>query len=242
MRRLFIVGDDAFIVHGMRFALRYASGVSLFGVVDGHGKVREAIREAQPDIVVVDGLNDKDIAARRVREVRDAAPTAAIVLLSAPVDDPSIQEVLEAGVLACVAGTLPASDAERPVAARAITGPAPVPTPVPAPAPTPVAAVAPRPDPPAEEESRPAAHRTPLTARELEILRAVAEGHTNAHVGRQLWVTEQTVKFHLSNIYRKLGVSNRTEASRYALLHGLATLPRRPAPADADAPRLREAG
>ena len=36
-----------------------------------------------------------------------------------------------------------------------------------------------------------------------------------------LWVTEQTVKFHLSNIYRKLDVSNRTEASRWALVHGL---------------------
>jgi len=36
-----------------------------------------------------------------------------------------------------------------------------------------------------------------------------------------LWVTEQTVKFHLSNIYRKLGVSNRTEASRWAQLNGL---------------------
>jgi DNA-binding CsgD family transcriptional regulator len=36
-----------------------------------------------------------------------------------------------------------------------------------------------------------------------------------------LWVTEQTVKFHLSNIYRKLGVSNRTEASHYAHVHGL---------------------
>jgi DNA-binding NarL/FixJ family response regulator len=68
---------------------------------------------------------------------------------------------------------------------------------------------------------------TPLTARELEILRAVAEGHTNARIGRLLWVTEQTVKFHLSNIYRKLGVSNRTEASRYALVNGMAALPRR---------------
>ncbi len=40
-------------------------------------------------------------------------------------------------------------------------------------------------------------------------------------IGKQLWVTEQTVKFHLSNIYRKLGVSNRTEASRYAFTHGM---------------------
>jgi DNA-binding NarL/FixJ family response regulator len=60
-----------------------------------------------------------------------------------------------------------------------------------------------------------------LTPRELEILQLVAEGHSNAQLARMLWVTEQTVKFHLSNIYRKLAVSNRTEASRWAQLQGL---------------------
>jgi two-component system response regulator DevR len=60
-----------------------------------------------------------------------------------------------------------------------------------------------------------------LTRRELEILQLVAEGHSNAQLAKMLWVTEQTVKFHLSNIYRKLDVSNRTEASRWAQLRGL---------------------
>jgi DNA-binding NarL/FixJ family response regulator len=60
-----------------------------------------------------------------------------------------------------------------------------------------------------------------LTRRELEILRLVAEGHSNAQLARMLWVTEQTVKFHLSNIYRKLEVANRTEASRWAQRNGL---------------------
>jgi DNA-binding NarL/FixJ family response regulator len=64
-----------------------------------------------------------------------------------------------------------------------------------------------------------------LTRRELEILQLVAEGQSNAQVARTLWVTEQTVKFHLSNIYRKLGVSNRTEASRWAQLQGLLGTP-----------------
>jgi DNA-binding NarL/FixJ family response regulator len=64
-----------------------------------------------------------------------------------------------------------------------------------------------------------------LTPRELEILQLVAEGHSNAQLARMLWVTEQTVKFHLSNIYRKLGVSNRTEASRRAQLQGLLDRP-----------------
>jgi DNA-binding NarL/FixJ family response regulator len=60
-----------------------------------------------------------------------------------------------------------------------------------------------------------------LTRREVEILQLVAEGHSNSQLARMLWVTEQTVKFHLSNIYRKLNVANRTEASRWAQLHGL---------------------
>ena len=74
-----------------------------------------------------------------------------------------------------------------------------------------------------EEQARPAGPARPggLTHRELEILRLVAEGHSNAQLARMLWVTEQTVKFHLSNIYRKLDVANRTEASRWAQVNGL---------------------
>ena len=60
-----------------------------------------------------------------------------------------------------------------------------------------------------------------LTKREIEILRLAAEGHSNSQLARMLWVTEQTVKFHLSNIYRKLDVANRTEASRWAQRNGL---------------------
>ncbi|MGH3046995.1 MAG: LuxR C-terminal-related transcriptional regulator, partial [Gaiellaceae bacterium] len=63
------------------------------------------------------------------------------------------------------------------------------------------------------------------------ILQLVAEGHSNAELARMLWVTEQTVKFHLSNIYRKLNVANRTEASRWAQLRGILEAPAVPATA-----------
>ncbi len=53
------------------------------------------------------------------------------------------------------------------------------------------------------------------------ILACVAEGRTNREVAKLLWVTEQTVKFHLANIFRKLGVSNRTQASRWPHEHGV---------------------
>jgi DNA-binding NarL/FixJ family response regulator len=55
-----------------------------------------------------------------------------------------------------------------------------------------------------------------LTRREHEILSLVVEGRTNGEIAKVLWVTEQTVKFHLANIYRKLGVTNRTQASYWA--------------------------
>lgn len=60
-----------------------------------------------------------------------------------------------------------------------------------------------------------------LTRRELEVLRLVSRGATNRAVAATLWVTDQTVKFHLSNVYRKLGVRNRFEAARWAWENGL---------------------
>jgi DNA-binding NarL/FixJ family response regulator len=60
-----------------------------------------------------------------------------------------------------------------------------------------------------------------LTRREHEILRLVAQGHSNSELAKMLWITEQTIKFHLSNIYRKLDVANRTEAARWAQVQGL---------------------
>ncbi len=63
-----------------------------------------------------------------------------------------------------------------------------------------------------------------LTRRELQILRLARDGVGNKEIARDLWITEQTVKFHLSNVYRKLGVSNRTRASRVAEQHGLLSI------------------
>ena len=67
---------------------------------------------------------------------------------------------------------------------------------------------------------RPARRRT-LTRRELDVLRLAARGHTNSEVARALWLSRDTVKFHLANVYRKLGVRSRDEAVRRATKIGL---------------------
>ena len=61
-----------------------------------------------------------------------------------------------------------------------------------------------------------------LTGQERKILGAAARGMTTAEISKELWVSEHTVKFHLTNIYRKLGVGNRAAAVRFAIENGLA--------------------
>jgi DNA-binding NarL/FixJ family response regulator len=221
MRRMFIVGSDAFLVTSMRVALRYAAGINVLGIRDTEDSVADAIREAEPDVVVIDSGSDPARALDRLGEVRAARAEALVVLVAAEPDADLLAEAAEQGALVCVwtetllpqLQALLAEPAERDSS------------------PSYVGVAAGNGAPAREVDERPAPldpEPCPLTKRELEILRSVAEGHTNARIGRELWVTEQTVKFHLSKIYRKLGVANRTEASRYALLNDLFAARRQP--------------
>ena len=64
-----------------------------------------------------------------------------------------------------------------------------------------------------------------LSEKEASVLAELSQGHSNREIARRLWVSEQTVKFHLSNIYKKLGITSRTEALRYAYQHDLTSAP-----------------
>lgn len=71
--------------------------------------------------------------------------------------------------------------------------------------------------------------RDALTTAELRTLKLAARGLTNVEIGKESWVTEQTVKFHMSNAYRKLGVATRTAAVWRALELGIIEPPKAPA-------------
>jgi DNA-binding NarL/FixJ family response regulator len=166
-----------------------------------------AVEEHHPDLIVTeiassesgfDGINV-------LRQAREREPKLRAIVLSSFEDAEHIDAALAAGAAAYVVKTAHPDDfasAIRQVFSHSIylAGERAV-TAVP--------------------ESRTSQDLSGLTRRELEILQLVSEGHSNAQLARMLWVTEQTVKFHLSNIYRKLDVANRTEASRWAQVHGL---------------------
>jgi DNA-binding NarL/FixJ family response regulator len=204
MKRLMIVADHSFVVQAIRLALRQTAGFQVVGFFDGRGSVRDALIQLRPDVVLVDDMQEADNALARLREVTEEAPQAKSMLLTLQMDSDWLEQAFDAGAQAVVSktvhpvslGTLLREISHGNVVHRFERRPAAV----------------------VEDDC-------PLTARELEILKLVSEGHTNGRIARELWVTEQTVKFHLSNTYRKLGVANRTEASRYAHLHNL-TAPR----------------
>ncbi|MEA2340948.1 MAG: two-component system, NarL family, nitrate/nitrite response regulator NarL [Solirubrobacteraceae bacterium] len=227
MKRMFIVGTDGFLVTTMRVALRYSSEITVFGVRDADASVRRALREARPDIVLLDGSASAERTRERLADVAEERPDAIVLVLASSVDPDALEDLLEAGATVCLSRALTSGQLETLLADAAQHQ---------ASAPAAVRAADPAPQ---AEGQRP--ESCPLTNRELEILRCVAEGHTNARIGRDLWVTEQTVKFHLSNIYRKLGVSNRTEASRYVLLNNLGVTRPAPQPVPAAAPSMTPA-
>jgi DNA-binding NarL/FixJ family response regulator len=202
VKSLVIVADSSFVIETIRLALRNSAGLTVLGKLDGRASVRRAIAEQKPDVVLVDEMQNPDDALERIRECRLETPAASILLLTMRMDDEWVGRAIGAGVDACLskATRLPTVGVLiREVAERNVISAMPN----------------------SVREVKLSGPAEDLTSREREILSFVADGMTNARIGRELWVTEQTVKFHLSNIYRKLGVANRTEASRFAHVNGL---------------------
>jgi DNA-binding NarL/FixJ family response regulator len=210
MKRLLIVADHSLVAHSIRLALKQTAGFQVVGVIDGRDSANDALVDLCPDVVLVDdmhdprvnGLRDPDHALARLREAAEHAPGAQRLLLTLRMNEGWMNEVFEAGAHAVLSKSMhPVSLGTmlREVVRGNVVH---------------------------RFERRPAAIADcPLTLREKEILGLVAEGATNGQIARSLWVTEQTVKFHLSNTYRKLGVANRTEASRYAHVNNLVAAP-----------------
>jgi DNA-binding NarL/FixJ family response regulator len=183
-------------------------GIRVAGKATSPAEALTLVEEAQPDLLVAElpDSNGEGDGATFLARVRQLVPHLRAIVLSVRADSSSIDAALEAGAAAYVVKTTHPDDLASAVRQSFNHS---------------VYLAGTRATPPAISPVHSDESRAGLTRREREILQLVAEGHSNAQLARMLWVTEQTVKFHLSNIYRKLDVANRTEASRWAQLNGL---------------------
>jgi DNA-binding NarL/FixJ family response regulator len=201
-----IADDHPMIIAGIRRTLDAYDDIDVVGEARSGPELLALVERRSPALVLMDlgmpGVSGCDCVA----QIRTQWPETKIVVLSAESERSTIDTALLAGANAYIVKSAEAVDVAAVVrqAFNSAVHMAPVYSP----------AVSPK------VKSEPTGPE--LTDRERTILAAVSSGLTTAAISRELWVSEHTVKFHLTNIYRKLGVSNRAGAVRYALENDLA--------------------
>jgi two-component system, NarL family, nitrate/nitrite response regulator NarL len=216
--RVVIADDHPILREGLRRLLEDDGGFQVVGqAADGLDAVRLA-REMQPDVLLLDLAMPRASGLDALRELSGAGSGPKVLLLTVAIDDAQVVEALELGARGVVlkeAATELLFKAIRSVVAGQYWVGRDVVTDIVRHLRERAAAAARRRPSPAER----------LTAREREIIAAVAAGDSNREVAQRLSLAEDTVKHHISNIFDKLGVSNRAELAAYAASHGLADLP-----------------
>ena len=212
--RVLVVDDQQLVRDGIASLLGIQPGIEVVGTAaDGAEAVAKAL-ESAPDVVLMDVRMPGMDGVAATRELRRDLPACRVVMLTTFDDDEYVTQALRAGASGYLLKDLGAADL---AAAVRLThaGVAPL-----------AAGVAAR---LAEATRTPGAPGTAggaagaLTGREVEILRLVAKGATNREIGRALFVSEGTVKNHVSRVLSRLGLRDRTQAAIYAREHGLLT-------------------
>lgn len=201
--KVLIADDHPLMLAGLRRALERSENVEIAGEARSGTELMQLIERRHPEVVLMDLRMPGPPGSDCIAQIRAGWPEVKVVVLSACADPASIDSALNAGASAFIVKSVDSADlasvlrqtCRRTAVFHAASSPQ---------------RVVGQP-----EAGEPEAQT--LTERENAILEAVAAGMTTAAIGEKLWVSEHTVKFHLTNIYRKLGVHNRTAAIRYAL-------------------------
>ncbi|WP_374210985.1 response regulator [Streptomyces sp. MCA2] len=217
-----VVADDQTVVReGIVMLLGLLPGIEVVGsAADGEDAVR-LVAQLAPDVVLMDLRMPRCDGVEATRRIRAEHPGTQVVVLTTYADDDSLFPALQAGARGYLT-----KDADGDEIVRAIddvlSGDAGL-------SPKiqrrllerftePVRALPQPPDAPPDG----------LTAREVEVLRLVAEGQSNPEIARTLHVSNATVKTHINNLFAKAGLRDRAQAIHYAYRHGLAQPPGRP--------------
>jgi NarL family two-component system response regulator LiaR len=208
--RVLVADDHAIVREGLRSLLETEPGMELAGeAVDGEEAVAHA-RAVRPDVILLDLMMPRLDGIAAIGEIKREQPDARILVLTSFAEDEKVFAAIKAGALGyllkdsspqellqAIREVARGESSLHPTIARKVL----------------------------RELSRPPelpATPEPLTARELDVLRLVAQGLSNQEIAGRLALSERTARTHVSQILTKLQLANRTQAALYALREGLA--------------------
>ena len=207
--RILIADDHPMVREGIKSLLASFEDLEIVGeAVDGRDAVQKA-EQLSPDVILMDLMMPEMDGIEAMKRIKASAPGLRILALTSFSTDDLLFPALRAGAAGYILKDTAPRDLVRSireahcgeailhgsVARRVIEGLCP-------------------------PEKRPQEHE-PLTGREFEVLELVTEGLTNQEIAAKLFVSQPTVRTHVSNILRKLNVANRVQAALYALKAGL---------------------
>jgi DNA-binding NarL/FixJ family response regulator len=204
--RVLVADDHRLILEALGLVFADDEGIELVGEATDGSQVLPMVGRTSPDIVLLDLSMPKMDGLTCLDQLRKRYPDVAVVVLSGQDDPETIRSALARGARSFIAKLVDPHD--LPAALRLAAQGAMY---------------------RAVEDEEPGtegeAEKAGLTPSEQRVLEALARGLSNREIAQELWLTQQTVKFHLTNIYRRLGVANRTEAVRHAYQHRLVKHP-----------------
>ena len=207
-----LIADDHTVVRkGIRALLETEPGITVVGeAADGEDAIHKALA-LKPDVILMDLVMPKLDGVQAIKELREVLPEAKVLVLTSFAEDRRIVAAIEAGALGYLLKDSSPEDLAR--AIREVhRGESSL-------HPKVAQQLIKKLQRPAEEPER-----EELTARERKVLAFIARGLSNREIARELSISEPTVRTHVSNILRKLGLKSCTQAALYALKEGLASL------------------
>jgi two-component system, NarL family, response regulator LiaR len=210
--RVLVVDDHAIIRKGIRAVLEIVPDIEMVGEAENGIQAVECDRELQPDVILMDLMMPEMDGIASIRKIKDQRSAARILVLTNFAGEEMIFPAIKAGA---VGYHLKDSSPETLIEAIRQVNQG-------------VASLHPGIAKKLLEElqhvDRQPLADEPLTQREVEILRLIAQGHENKEIAKELVISEATVRTHVSNILGKLHLASRTQAALYALREGIATL------------------
>ncbi|MFD9859124.1 response regulator [Streptomyces alboflavus] len=212
--RVLVVDDQELVREGIASLLGIQPGIRVVGTAADGAEAVDAALALAPEVILMDVRMPGMDGVEAVTAIGSSAPGCKVVMLTTFDDEEYVVQALRAGAVGYLLKNLPAAELAAAVrlAHRGVAQLDPAVTRRLAAAPTPPPAPALPPPPRGEPEP---------TAREVEILRLVAAGATNREIASRLYLSEGTVKNHISRILTRLGLRGRAQAALYARDRGL---------------------